>query len=91
MWPFKNKKAISTQPEEQKLEMEIHNPIVWIDFSKEKPPISHDDILIRNENGTKLIVRYLSGDCWGGDLGFYFHDDRRVKHFKTTEWMKIPD
>lgn len=91
MWPFKSNNVTSTNPEEKKLEMETYNPITWIDLDKEKPPTSHDEILIRNEKGKKLLVRYLSGDFTGGKKGFYFHDDTRVKHFKAIEWMRIPD
>ncbi|EJD6037745.1 hypothetical protein G3577_07755 [Morganella morganii] len=87
MWPFRKKEIT----EVVYLQTTVCEKPIWLDFEKEPPPISHDELIIKDSKGRTLIARYLSGDCWGGDCGFYFHDDRRVKYFKVVKWMKIPD
>lgn len=69
-------------------EVQVKEPYLWIDFEKVKPEISHDEILIRNFKGVVLVARYLEGKY--GDKQFYFHDDRKVQHFKVAYWSPLP-
>lgn len=69
-------------------EVPVHVPFEWTDFAKVKPEVSHDEILIRNLKGVVLVARYLEGKY--GDKQFYFHDDRKVQHFKVAYWSHLP-
>ncbi|MEM8337375.1 hypothetical protein Q4R78_19200, partial [Morganella morganii] len=62
MWPFRKKEVPVITSTKQ---VECIDP-AWLDFEKEPPPISHDELIIKDSKGRMLIARYLSGDCWGG-------------------------
>lgn len=68
----------------------VKNISQWRSFKNDTPPVSNDEILVKNDKGVVLVVRYLSGDCQGGKLGLYFHDDRKVYHFKAVKWCELP-
>ncbi|MCO7048568.1 hypothetical protein NAG84_01710 [Proteus terrae] len=63
----------------------------WVNFEAEKPPVSHTELVIENKSGKKLVARYLSGDCFGGDFDFYDHYDNPIRGFKCVRWLALPE